>query len=60
MLSKATRPVIPSGKTFKQIPSAENTHLYRKGKYHSMADFLSYWFGLNQTSKSVDNFYLTK
>ena len=33
---------------------AENTYVIHKGKYHFMADSLFYWFGFNQTSKSVD------
>ena len=27
---------------------AENTNLFHKGKYHCTADFLFYWFGLDQ------------
>ena len=42
------------------LEHSENTHLFHKGNIHCMADLLFYWFGLNQTSKSVQLVILIK
>ena len=38
----------------------ENTHLLCEGKYHCVADLRFHRFGLDQTCKSVDDFFLIK
>ena len=36
------------------------THLLWEGRYYCMVDLLNYWFEFNKTSKSGDNFNVTK
>ena len=40
--------------------AVENTHLLCMEKYQCTGDLQCYWFGLNQASKSVDNFNVIK